>query len=152
MKEFKLRMLVALAVAAAVATIAVAAAAGTEAIKQRQQAMEEIGKAMKALGAIAKKQAPFEAEVVQAGAQTIAGHLQKAAELFPEGSDTGDVETWAKPEIWSNQEDFQQRFETATAAAVALQAIADESEFMPALGALGNGCKGCHDPYRRPQQ
>ena len=152
MKKTKLRMLTALAVVAAVASITFAAVTGTTAIKERQQAMEDIGKAMQAFGAIAKKQAPFDADVVKASAETIANRLNEAADLFPDGSDTGDVETWAKPEIWSDRENFDKDLATAAAAAVAMQSVTDEAAFGPALGALGNGCKTCHDAYRRPKK
>ena len=153
MREMKLRMLTAVAVGvAAVASIALAAATGTAAIKERQEAMEDIGKAMGPLGAIVKKQAPFDAEVVKASAETIANRLNEAANLFPDGSDTGDVETWAKAEIWSDRETFQKDLETAVAAAVAMQSVSDEAAFGPALGALGNGCKTCHSAFRRPKK
>ena len=151
MRETKVRMWAVLASVAAVATLAMAAATGTSAIKQRQDAMEQIGKAMKALGAIAKKQAPFDAEVVKSNAVTIADRLTKAAELFPDGSGAGDVETWAKAEIWSDRENFDKDLEGARAAAVAMQSVTDAAAFGPALGALGNGCKTCHDAYRRPE-
>jgi cytochrome c556 len=136
---------------AVVATLAMAAATGTMAIKQRQGAMEDIGKAMKALGAIAKKEEPFDAEVVESSAKTIADRLKKAADLFPEGSGAGDVETWAKAEIWSDRENFDKDLQGAHSAAVAMQSVSDEAAFGPALGALGNGCKSCHDAYRRPK-
>lgn len=152
MKETKLRMVTALVALAALASIAVAAATGTEAIKQRQQAMEDIGQSMQALGAIAKKEASFEAEVVKANAETIADRLEKAADLFPEGSDTGDVKTRAKPEIWSDRKGFEEDLETATRAAVAMQSVTEEAAFMPALAELGNSCKSCHDRYRLPKQ
>jgi cytochrome c556 len=114
--------------------------------------MEGIGDAMKALGAVAKKEAPFDAKVVQSSAKTIADRLKKAAELFPEGSASGEVETWAKAEIWSDRENFDKDLEGAMAAAAALQQVTEEAAFLPALGALGNGCKSCHDTYRRPKQ
>jgi cytochrome c556 len=152
MRVTVLRMLTALAVVAAVASIALAAVTGTMAIKERQKAMGDIGKAMETFGAIVKKQAPFDAEVVKASAETIADRLNKAADLFPDGSDKGDVETWAKPEIWSDRENFQKTLKAATAAAVAMQSVKEEAAFGPALGALGNACKTCHDAYRRPKQ
>lgn len=152
MNGTKIRMLTVLAVVGTVASITLAAATGTQAIQERQEAMEDIGKAMKALATIAKKQAPFDADVVKASAETIANHLNTAADLFPEGSDSGDVETWAKAEIWSDHESFKKAFESAEAAAVAMQSVTDEAAFGPALGALGNGCKTCHDAYRRPKQ
>ena len=69
--------------------ISVAAMTATEAIKQRQKAMEGVRDGMMALGAIAKKEQPFDADVVRANATKIADHLEQAAELFPAGSDNG---------------------------------------------------------------
>jgi cytochrome c556 len=120
-------------------------------IKDRQQAMKDIGGAMKKLGAIAKKEAPFDAGVVEENAGIIAESLKEVADLFPEGSDKGDVETWAKPAIWTDHADFEEKRETAEAKAVALRSVASEAEFGPALGELGNACKSCHKVYRRPK-
>ena len=140
---------------ALIAALAVAGASvatsSMDVIKGRQQAMEDVGDAMKKLGAIAKKEAPFDAGVVEKNAGIIAEALKKAADLFPEGSDKGDVETWAKPEIWSDYADFEEKLETAEAEAVALKSVALETAFGPALGKLGNACKACHKSYRRPK-
>jgi len=141
----------ALVAALAVGTASMAASTSTDTIKDRQQAMEDIGGAMKNLAAIAKKEAPFDAGVVKKNAVTIAEALKKAADLFPEGSDTGEVETWATPEIWSNPVDFVEKLETADAEAVALQSVTVETAFPPALGKLGDACKACHQTYRRPK-
>jgi cytochrome c556 len=131
-------------------TLAVAASS-TETIKERQAAMESIGDALGSLAAIAKGEAPFDAEVVQNKAATIGDHLQMASSLFPEGSHEGDVETWAKPEIWSNHADFVQKLEAAQAAAKSLKSVREEAAFRPAFGTLGNACKSCHQTYRRPK-
>ena len=92
--------------AALVAALAVAgaavAASSMDVIKERQQAMKDVGGAMQNLAAIAKKEAPFEAEVVKKNAGIIAEALKKSADLFPEGSDKGDVETWSMPELRSH--------------------------------------------------
>lgn len=131
-----------------------AAVAGTptEAIEARHEAMENIGGAMKALGAMARKQAPFDLAAVKKSAGVIALNLQTASKLFPKGSDKGDVETWAKPEIWAEGSTFDKTLEAAHAAAVALQSVPDEAAFRPALGELGNNCKACHDQYRRSKE
>jgi cytochrome c556 len=132
------------------AAVAVAATA-TEAIKARQEAMESVGDAMKALGAIAKGEAPFDAAVVKKNAATIAEHLKVAEPQFIPGSDKGDVETWAKPEIWSDPAMFGETMKKAQDAAEALQGVTEEAAYRPALGQLGQNCKNCHDMYRRPK-
>ncbi len=145
--------------AAAVAVLAVGAASvatsspeGTAAIKARQEAMEAIGSAMGPLAAIAKGEAPFDAAAVKKNAGTIAENLKKSGALFPEGSDKGDGETWAKEEIWTNFADFELKMQTARTQAEALGAVTDEAAYRPALGKLGTSCKSCHQDYRRPKQ
>jgi cytochrome c556 len=143
--------LLALAVVLAIGTASMADSIA-DAIKDRQQAMKDIGGAMQNLASIAKKEAPFDSGVVKSNADTIAKALKRSAVLFPEGSITGDVETWAMPGIWSELADFEKKFEMAEAEAVALQSVTSESEFPPALGKLGNACKACHQTYRRPKE
>ena len=138
--------------AAAALVVAVSAAmAATEVIKQRQKAMQGVYEEMGTFAAIAKKEQPFNAEVVQASAAKMAEHLAKSAELFPEGSDTGDAQTWAKPEIWSDRGRFDELMESTHQAAVDMQSVTEAGELMPALGKLGNGCKSCHELYRLPK-
>lgn len=136
---------------ALVVTISAAAMTATEAIKDRQKAMEAVREGMMTLGAIAKKEQPFDAGVVQASGAKIADHLAKAAELFPEGSGEGEVQTWAKPEIWTDRENFDELLESTQQAAVDMQSVTEAEAFPPALGKLGTGCKSCHDLYRLPK-
>jgi cytochrome c556 len=140
-----------IAVALAV-TVSAAAMTATEAIKQRQKEMEGVRDGMMALGAIAKNEQPFDAAVVQASAAKIADHLAQAADLFPADSDQGEVQTWAKPEIWTDRGHFDEIFASARQAAVEIQSVTQAEEFPPALGKLGYGCKSCHDLYRLPKQ
>jgi cytochrome c556 len=135
-----------------VATTAFSMAALADPITDRQAAMKNVGKAMGALAAIAKKEAPFDAAVVKQNATAIADNVKIAKELFPDGSQTGDKETWAKPEIWANMDDFKAKAGKAEEAAMAMAAVTDEANFGAALGALGGACKACHENYRRPKQ
>jgi cytochrome c556 len=144
--------LAAVLLAALVGGSALAVDPSTDAIEARQQAMKDVGAAMQNLAAIAKKQAPFDAGVVESNAATIAEGLKRAAGLFPEDSDQGEVETWAQPEVWSDPSDFAKKFEKAEAAALAMGSVTVESAFAPALGELGNTCKACHQTYRRPKE
>jgi cytochrome c556 len=146
-----LASLVAVAVSAVAWSVAARAADSTETIKARQHAMETINDTVKVLAAMAKKDAPFDAAVVKKGAETIAENFEKAEGLFPPGSDKGGVETWAKPEIWSDPDMFGDTLKSAHAAAVELQSVSEEAALRPALGKLGTNCKNCHDMYRRPK-
>ncbi len=121
-------------------------------IDDRQAAMKNVGKAMGALAAIAKKEAPFDAGVVNSNATALADNVKAAKDHFPEGSATGDKETWAKAEIWQNKADFDAKADKAVEAAMAMAAVTAEADFGAALGALGNACKACHTDYRRPKQ
>jgi cytochrome c556 len=136
---------------AIVVAISAAAVTATEAIQQRQKEMEGVREGMMALGAIAKKEQPFDPAVVQANAAKIADHLEKATALFPEGSDQGEVQTWAKAEVWSDRGQFDELMTSAHQAAVELQSVTEAGSFPAALGKLGNGCKSCHDLCRLPK-
>jgi cytochrome c556 len=150
MSELKRRSWGAIAVVVAVA-ITAAAGTATEAIKQRQKEMEGVKNEMMTLGAIAKKEQPFDAKVVHASAAKIDEHLAKSKALFPEGSAEGEVQTWAKSEIWTDRENFDKIMGSTREAAVEMQSVADAKAFMPALGKLGTGCKSCHEMYRAPK-
>jgi cytochrome c556 len=117
---------------------------------ERHEAMEAVGGAMKALSAIAKKEAPFDAAVVKKNAATIADNLKAASTLFVAG--TGGGSSRAKPEIWTDGAAFAKGMKDAQADAVALQSVTDEAAFGPALVSLGTNCKSCHDKYRLPKK
>jgi cytochrome c556 len=136
---------------AIVVTISSAATTGTEAIKQRRKAMDGVKNGIMTLAAIAKKEQPFDAEVVHASAGQIAANLEHAGGLFPEGSDQGEAQTWAKPEIWTDRAHFDELMENTRQAAVDMQAVTEAEAFPPALGKIGSGCKSCHDLYRLPK-
>jgi cytochrome c556 len=150
MSKLTLRTLAAITAAVAIA-ISAAAMTASETIKERQKQMEGVREGIMTLAAIAKKEQPFDAEVVQDSAAKIAEHLARAEKLFPEGSDTGEAQTWSKPEIWSDRENFDKLMKSTHEAAVELQAVTDAAAFPPALGKLGMGCKSCHDLYRIPK-
>ena len=150
MKTKKFRILSAVAVAIVIA-ISAGAMTAAEAIKERQKEMEGVRDAMMALAAIAKKEQPFDAEVVETTAAKLAGHLAQTEKLFPAGSGEGEVKTWAKPEIWSDRAHFDELMASTVQAAEDLQSVTEAEAFGPALGKVGYGCKSCHDLYRLPK-
>ena len=85
---------------------------------------------------------------------TWANDLNHAAQFgvergFAAGSDKGM--TRAKPNIWSNMDDFQSKLDNFRAAAASLADTAAEGD--PAASreqfvATGGTCKACHDEYK----
>jgi len=150
MTTTRFRILGAIAVAIVI-TISAGAMTATETIKERQKEMEGVREGLMALAAIAKKEQPFDAEVIRTSAAKVAGHLEQAEKLFPAGSGEGEAQTWAKPEIWSDRAEFDQLMASTHQAALDLQSVTEAEAFGPALGKLGYGCKSCHDLYRLPK-
>ena len=129
-----------------------ALAAGPDPVKARNDAMEDAGKAFKAMAAIAKKQAPFDAAVVKKNADVVAARLNACQALFPPGSEKGSMKSLAKPECFSDAAGLAAGLKASAAAAEALSKVADEAAFLPAFKAAGDSCKNCHDKYRVPKK
>ena len=127
--------------------------AQADAVTDRQAAMEKVGNAMKAIAAIAKGEAAFDAAVVKSNAENMAKQFAAAKALFPDGSETGEKPSRAKPEIWSDKDTFMKLLDDSITGATAVAAVTEESALRPALGALGNNsCKACHEKFRKPKE
>lgn len=146
LKNFGFRIGVGAVAAVVAATIAFAGP-----IEDRQAAMKANGKAMGALVAILKGEAPYDAAVVKTSTDSMLANFDVFMKSFPEGSDTGAVETWAKPEIWSDMDGFKKAGDNAATAIKALAATTDEAGFKAAFPAVGGACKDCHDKFRKPK-
>jgi cytochrome c556 len=148
---FSRRLISVLATAAAASSI-VASLAFAGPIEDRQAAMKANGKAMGPLVAIMKGEAPYDGAVVKSSTDTVLADFEKALKSFPEGSDKGSVETWAKPEIWLDMEGFKKAGDNAVTAVKVLAATSDEAGFKAAFPAVGEACKNCHEKFRRPKE
>jgi cytochrome c556 len=127
--------------------------AQADAVTDRQEAMKQVGDAMKAIAAIAKGEAAFDAAVVKSNAENMAKQFAAAKSLFPEGSETGEKPSRAKPEVWSDMDGFMKLLDDSIAGANAVAAVTEEAALRPALGALGNNsCKACHEKFRKPKE
>jgi cytochrome c556 len=90
---------------------------------------------------------------VEKAAMAVAAYAAKIPDLFPEGSGEGD--TRAKAEIWSDWKGFVAASKHNEAAALKLAAAAKsgvESDMEDARQALGKSCGACHDEYRVPKK
>jgi cytochrome c556 len=94
---------------------------------------------------------PFDAAVAKQNAEKLVSDFEKLKDLFPEGSDKGPPETWAKAEIWTDREGFEAARTKALEASKAATGVTEQAQLGDALGAVGDACKGCHEKYRRPK-
>lgn len=121
-------------------------------IKKRQDCMKAQGAAMGVFVPVMKGEKPFDAAAHKAAFDTMGAACADWTKFFaPETAKGETLETWAKPEIWSNAAAFKEVEGKAYAATEALKVVTDEAGFKAAFPAFGAGCKGCHEISRRPK-
>ncbi|MBP6678744.1 MAG: cytochrome c [Paracoccus sp.] len=144
--------------AAALAAIPLAVLAQDEdpihqTIEARQGFYQMLAINMGTLAGMAKGDIAYD----EAAATTAAANIEALTKynlpgLFLEGSASGQTseKTAAKPEIWTNMDDFKSKFTGLRDAAVgASDAVKGGAENVgPVVGKLGAACKACHDVYR----
>ena len=144
--------------AAALATIPLAVLAQDDdpieqAIEARHGFYQMLAINMGTLAGMAKGDIAYdEAQATTAAANIEALTGYDLPSLFIEGSGRGQTseETAAKPDIWTNMDDFRAKFaglaEAATGASEAVKGGADKAGAV--VGKIGAACKACHDSYR----
>jgi len=117
-----------------------------ESVKYRQDVMDDLKDAMKALKHATKAGDGQGAAAPAAKLQRLTKDLTK---LFPPGSTNADSE--AKPEVWSRWADFEQVANDARVKAEALAKAAssgDSAALQDAMRDMGSACKACHKDFR----
>ena len=131
--------------ASVVALIATAVhAQNLDVIKQRRQAMQDIGAASYAAWKMFKGDAAFELATVQNSLATMEAKFSTFKDLFPDNSKDGGT-TDAKPAIWSDKAGFNAANDAALAAIKsAAQTIKDIDTFKAAYKGVADRCSDCH--------
>lgn len=139
---------VALAVAGTFAAV-VHAQTPDRQIKYRQGIMQGIGWHMGVLGAMAKGDRPYDAQVAARSAKFVSELIEMPFDGFGAGSDAG-APTKAKPEIWQQRAKFDNYAKEAQAEAQKLATAAgkDLNSLKAAVGPTGKACGNCHDDFR----
>ena len=121
----------------------------TGVVKERMEAMKEMGKSIKAIAQMVTGKSPFVADGVKAGARLIAGHAgEKITMLFPEGSNQHPSE--ASAEIWTDWKRFSELAIDLETTASGLIDAADQGQesSRAAFGKVAASCKACHSDFR----
>lgn len=114
-------------------------------VKARMELMKSVGAAAKTLGGMAGDKAPFDAAAAEAAkAAMIAAAADIPAKFEAQASDPVSE---AKPEVWTNWDDFVAKGAALKAAAEAMDASTLEG-VKAGMGAIGGTCKDCHTTYR----
>ncbi|MGI9202750.1 MAG: c-type cytochrome [Woeseiaceae bacterium] len=124
-------------------------------IEARQAVMNVYRFNLGMLGAMAKGEMPYDAGMASDAANNLkaAANMRNGA-MWPAGSDMSAPGlanmTAAKPDIWSNMSDVGEKSQALKAAVEAMSAAAGNGldALRSNMGALGDGCKGCHEPFR----
>jgi len=120
-------------------------------IKERQDHLEQVGKAAKPVNAMFKGEDAFDLAKVQAALKVMQEKAAVLPALFPDDSKEGG-DTEALPAIWEKKADFEERFKKLGEAAKAAEAsIVDEATFPDTWKAVMGNCSGCHKAFRKPK-
>lgn len=143
-------------VAAALAlSFASAAFAGPadDAIKARQAYMKAHGAFMAVAVPVLKGEKPYDKATMDAALAADGAAGADWGKWWGADTQKGEtLETWAKPEIWTDAKGFEKAGTDFYNAYVTLTKATDEASFKAAFGAFGGGCKTCHESFRRPKE
>jgi cytochrome c556 len=128
------------------ASVAFAAEATDPDAKARQETMDAIGMQMKVLGEMAGGKTAYDAAAAEAAKTALIAAATNIPVAF-EKQGAGDPKSTAKPEIWTNWDDFLKDAEMLKTNATALDVSSVET-IGAGMGAVGGVCKDCHTEYR----
>lgn len=118
-------------------------------IKERQDHLKAMGKAVKEPVKMFKGEAEFDLAAVQAALKVIQEKAAVLPKLFPDDTKTGS-NTEARPAIWENKTDFEGRFKKlGDDAKAASTGITDKATFETQFKDVMGNCSGCHKKYRK---
>lgn len=119
----------------------------------RQRLMKGQGASMGSIGDYLKNRLDYGSEHIATHASNIAGYAKLIPDAFEKEITQGKTD--AKPEVWSNWDDFVSKANALESAANELASAASGGNLqamMPKVQALGDACGSCHDVYRKPQE
>ena len=124
-------------------------------IEARQSLMKVYRFNLGILGGMARERTPYDAEQAQAAADNmLAIANMKNSAMWPAGSDASaegyEGVSFAKVKLWEDYELLVEKSRASKAALVTMAAEAGNGldALKNNIGAVGNGCKGCHEVGR----
>jgi len=151
MKHFRFAAALALSVLFSAPVMAQNSFATTEAaIKYRQGAFSVMAAHFSRIAMMAQGIQPFDAKAALENAELVSSMSKLPFSAFTPGSDKG-APNRASSAIWTEPAKFKAASDRMVADAARLEAAAktgNPEAIRVAVGAVGQGCKSCHDGYR----
>lgn len=113
----------------------------------RQELMKLVGMNTGILGKMAGGETPYDAAAAEGAKAALIDAAAKIEATFMEQG-AEDPADKAKPEIWTNWDDFLVKAKALGDAAGAVDVASVES-IGAGMGAIGGACKDCHTTYRK---
>ncbi|MES2665382.1 MAG: cytochrome c [Pseudomonadota bacterium] len=114
--------------------------------KARAVVMQAVAANTKILGDMASGKTAFDAAAAEAAKAALVEASAKAPVAF-KMQGAADPASEAKPEVWTNWEDFVKKANGLAAAATAIDASTLDG-VKAGVGGVGGTCKDCHTTYR----
>ena len=112
----------------------------------REELMKSQGMNIGILAKMAKGEEPYDQAKAEAAKAVLLEDAGKIEATFKEQG-AADPASEAKPEIWTNWDDFVAKANALNTAATALD-VASVDTLKAGMGAIGGACKDCHTTYR----
>lgn len=117
----------------------------TAEVGARQELMKSFGGAAKTLGGMASGEVAHDATAAEAARQTLIAGAAEIEAKFKENVE--DAASEAKPEVWTNWDDFLVKAKALGDAAGAMD-VASAASIGAGMAGVGGACKACHTDYR----
>lgn len=117
-------------------------------VKARMDLMQSNLKAVKVLGGMAGGDVAFDAKAAEEARQMLITDASNTGAAFKDPAT--DPVSAAKPEIWTNWDDFLAKAEALRVAAEGMDTASLEG-VQAGMGPVGEACKACHSVYQIPQ-
>ncbi len=126
-------------------------------VKERMEAMKDMGKKSKVVAGMLKGKTAFEKSALMEAADSFVLHGSQMKDQFPntEHSRTGS-KTEALPEIWEDKDRFNKDIDEFILLSETLQELLSTTDDQKALKAAflqtAKSCSGCHKQFRKAKK
>ncbi|MCB1429373.1 MAG: cytochrome c [Nitratireductor sp.] len=118
-------------------------------VKQRMETMKEMKSAMAEIGAMVKKERPFDASVVAKAGKSLARDASRISGQFPNTKESRQKVSEATERVWEEMPRFKALAVDLEKKAKALSKADSAASMKVSFMEVGKACSACHEDFRR---